>query len=60
MVGCLGSELRLAPSQRQIMTGALVRPPRLGRGVLAVPRLNKLYPGISLTTEGHHGKPQSG
>jgi hypothetical protein len=31
-----------------------------GLGVRALPRLCILYPGISLTTEGNQGKPQSG
>jgi len=31
-----------------------------GRGVRAVPRLCNVYPGICLTTEENHGKPQSG
>ena len=38
-----------------------MRPPRLGVGMLAVPRLCiELYPGIYFTTEENHGKPQSG
>jgi len=31
-----------------------------GKEVRAVPRLCILYPGICLTTEENHGKPQSG
>jgi len=38
-----------------------VKPPRLGvGGMRAVPRLSIVYPGICLTTEENHGKPQSG
>jgi hypothetical protein len=38
-----------------------VRPPCLGSGRMqAVPRLCIVYPGICLTTEENHGKPQSG
>jgi hypothetical protein len=39
-----------------------VKPPRLGEGggCGAVPRLYIVYPGICLTTEENHGKPQSG
>jgi len=37
-----------------------VKPPRLGKGVRAVHRPCILYPGICLTTEENHGKPQSG
>jgi hypothetical protein len=38
-----------------------VKLPRLwGGGMRAVPRLCIVYPGIFLTTEGNHGKPQSG
>jgi len=38
-----------------------VKPPHLGGGNLgAVPRLCIEYPGICLTTEENHGKPQSG
>ena len=33
-----------------------MKPPRLGRGVRAVPRLNIVYPGICLTTEENHGE----
>ena len=37
-----------------------MKPPRLGAGVRAVPRLFSEYPGICLSTEENHGKPQSG
>ena len=38
-----------------------MKPPRLGvGGMRAVPRLGIVYPGICLTTEENHGKPQSG
>jgi len=47
LVGCLGSEPRLAPSQKR-MSGALVKPPHLGRGVRAVLRLNIVPPGFAL------------
>jgi hypothetical protein len=46
--GCSGSEPRLDPMQEQLLAGALVRPPRLGKGMRAVPRLNILYPGFAL------------
>jgi hypothetical protein len=32
LVGCLGSEPRLAESQKRHFAGALVKPPRLGMG----------------------------
>ena len=35
-----------------------MKPPRLGRRERAVPRINIAYPGICLTTEENHGKPQ--
>jgi len=60
LVGCLGSEPRLAQSQKRLLSGALVKLPRLGRGVRAAPRLFMVYPDIWLTTEENHGKPQSG
>jgi len=50
----------LSQSQKRFLSGALVKPPRLERGVRAVPRLCILYPGICITTEENHGKPQSG
>jgi len=37
-----------------------VKPPRLGGGMRAVPRLCIVYPGICLTAEENHGKRQSG
>ena len=42
--------------------GTLVKPARLRGegGVRAVPRLCIVYPGVCLTTEENHGKPQSG
>jgi hypothetical protein len=36
---------------RTLLSGAYVKPPRLGRGVRAVPLLCIIYPGICLTTE---------
>ena len=32
LFGCLGSEPRLAESQKRHFAGALVKPPRLGKG----------------------------
>ena len=38
-----------------------MKPPRLGVGMRAVPRLyNVLYPGIYLTSDENHGKTSSG
>ena len=62
MVGCLGSEPRLALSQ----TGGMrlisrrISAAAAPYGVRAVPQLCIVYPGICLTTEENHGKPQSG
>jgi hypothetical protein len=63
LVGCLGSEPRLAQSQTEglrlffVRLGEAAAP---GGGVRAVPRLCIVYPGICFTTEENHGKPQSG
>jgi hypothetical protein len=49
LVGCLGSESRLAQSQTggmRLTSGALVKTPRLGHG-----SAGNLYPGVCLTTE---------
>ena len=63
MVGCLGSEPRLAQSQKRLFCRRLgeAAAPGVGAGGMrAVPRLCILYPGICLTTEENHGKPQLG
>ena len=35
----------------RLLSGTWVKPPRLGEGVCAVPRLSIVYAGICLTTE---------
>jgi hypothetical protein len=62
LVGCLGSEPRLAESQKRHVgrrLGEAAAPWGLGE-MRAVPRPCIVYPGICLTTEENHGKPQSG
>jgi len=54
LVGCLGSEPRLDRSHTggmRLLSGSYVKPPRLGRGLRAMPRLCIIYHGICLTTE---------
>jgi hypothetical protein len=54
LVGCLSSEPRLAQSQTGgvgLLSGAYVKPPRLGEGSAGRATTLHLYPGICLTTE---------
>ena len=63
LVGCLGSEPRLAQSQNassRLFQALRWSRHAWGRGVRAMPRLCILYPDICLMTEENHGKPQSG
>jgi len=63
LVGSLGSEPRLALSHTggmRRLSDALVKTPRQEEGARAGPRLYIEYPGICLTTEKNHGKPQRG
>jgi hypothetical protein len=61
LVGWLsGFRAQTGSVAKATLSGASMKPPRLGRGVRAVPRLNIVYPDICLTTEENHGKPQSG
>jgi hypothetical protein len=55
----------MVQSQERFFFFVLVQPPGLGGGgggweIRNVPRLCIVYPGICLTTEENHGKPQSG
>ena len=60
MVGCLGSEPKRAVAKTTFCRrlGEAAAPG--GGGMRAVPRLCIAYPGICLTTEENHGKPQLG
>jgi hypothetical protein len=60
LVGCLGSEPRLAESQNATFSRRLGETTAPGGGGVENAGRCIVYPGICLTTEENHGKPQSG
>ena len=61
LVGCLVSEPILDRSQARLFCRRLDEAAGPGEGGMrAVPRICIVYPGICLTTEDNHGKPNSG